>query len=225
MYKPNPLARMFLATATALPLLAGLVDTAQAQYLPTGLKAYWPMEGNFNDSSLSATYTGTGSGAVPIGFEAGKFGQAVKLNGDDQKITITGGEPGDLSFAGGSMTLSAWFRVDAFDTEWQALAAQGENNNWRIHRSSTSQSFAYQGGNGDITASASANDQQWHHIVAISDKENGTKLYQDGVLVASSATAANLTTNGKRVIIGDNPDALQGSSRARSTIWRSGAAR
>jgi hypothetical protein len=204
----KPFAKMLLTGAAVLPLLGTLAQTAQGQYLPDGLKAYWRMEDNFNDSSLSATYGGTGSGTEPIAFEAGKFGQAVKLDGNDQKITVTGGEPGDLSFAGGSMTLSAWFRVDAFDTEWQALAAQGENNNWRIHRSALTQNFAYQGGNGDITASAAASDAGWHHIVAISDKENGTKLYQDGVLVASSATAANLTTNGKRVIIGDNPDAL-----------------
>ena len=53
---------------------------------------------------------------MPIPFVDGKagFGKAIKLNGEDQFVEITGGQPDDLAFAGGSMSIAGWFKVDVF---------------------------------------------------------------------------------------------------------------
>ena len=45
------------------------------------------------------------------------------------------------------MSLSAWFRVDSWDTSWQCLVAKGEGSRWRIHRSGgDANQLAYAGG-------------------------------------------------------------------------------
>lgn len=215
MYKlTNPLTRLLLAGAAALPLLTGLAPQAHAD-IRSGLKAYWNFDkSDFTDASGNF-FDGTESGTLPIEFVDGKsgFGKAVVLNGEDQEITITGGEPDDLAFAGGSMTISAWLRVDSFDTEWQALIAKGENNNWRVARHSNDGGIAIAGGLGDTPNSAIVNDGVWHHMVAIVDREGttlgspGTAIYIDGAKSATTTGTPALTANGKRVQIGENPDA------------------
>ena len=84
-----------------------------------GLVAYWNFDkSDFKDSV--GEFHGTGNGADPIAFTAGKggFGQSMVLNGVDQMVEITGGEPDDLAFAGGSMSVAGWFKVGAFDKSW-----------------------------------------------------------------------------------------------------------
>ena len=119
--------------AAALPLL-GLSTQAQSP-VTQGLIAYWNFDkSDFKDSV--GEFHGTENGSDAIAFTAGKggFGQSMVLNGVDQYVEITGGEPDDLAFAGGSMSVAGWFKVAAFDKSWQALIAKGEGSNWRIHR-------------------------------------------------------------------------------------------
>ena len=198
-----------------VPLL-GLATSAPAADIATGLKAYWNFDQkNFEDSV--GIFDGTQEGDAPIEFvpSKGGFGQAIKLlgpsdsGGANQNIEITGGEPDDLAFADGSMTLSLWFTVDAWDKQWQAVAAKGENNNWRIHRRGGEDVMGFTGGAGGDTPSGTknVNDGQWHHLVAISDNTTLTSsLYIDGELDATREIGA-LTANGQRMRIGENPDA------------------
>src|SRR5262245_20907594 len=147
--------------------------TAQAQTTFTnGLVAYWNFDGTLLDSV--GVFHGTARGSAPIPFVDGKtnFGTAIKLNGEDQFVEITGGQPDDLAFEGGSLSVAVWSKVDAFDTAWQALVAKGETGNWRIHRRNTEQGMAYTGGpSGDTPTGRSVSDGQWHHLVAITDKD------------------------------------------------------
>ncbi|MBI2947586.1 MAG: Ig-like domain-containing protein, partial [Verrucomicrobia bacterium] len=179
--------------------------------IANGLVAYWNFEGNFKDQA--GKFDGTPAGAEPIAFVTGKsgFGKAIKLNGEDQEVEITGGEPDDLAFAGGSISIAGWFKVDAFDTSWQALIAKGEGSNWRVHRRGGESGFAHAGGTGEGPAGAAVDDGQWHHFAAISDAAAanfGTALYIDGVQYSVNANTPNLAANGKRVMIGENPDAV-----------------
>lgn len=198
----------WLAGVAGVSLLLGLATPSQAA-LPDGLKAYW----NFDQSDAREYYgqfDGTPEGTAPVQFVDGKFGKAVKLDGEDQNILITGGEPDDLAFAGGSVSISAWFKVDAFDTSWQALIAKGESTNWRVARRGAEGGMAYAGGLGDTPTGTDVNDGAWHHLVAISDAAGvayGTALYIDGALDTTMEGAAVLIANGQRVRIGENPDA------------------
>ncbi len=195
-------------------VLSLLSVTTQAQSTVTnGVVAYWNFDlKNFKDSI--AQFDGTANGADPIAFVEGKsgFGQAMKLNGVDQYVEITGGAEDDLAFEGGSMSIAGWFTVDSFDKSWQALIAKGEGSNWRVHRNGSNPTMAYAGGVGEgPNDGPDISDGLWHHFVGVSDADAasfGTAIYVDGVQTSVNATAPALAANGKRVFIGENPDAL-----------------
>ena len=198
-----------LAVLASLLLLSGLAIQAQTT-LTNGLQAYWSFDGNFYDSMLK--YHGTPHGTNAVGFVDGMagMGKALKLDGTDQYVEVTGGQPGDLAFPGGSVSIAAWFKVEAFDKSWQALVCQGEANQWRVARDSSSGTMSYAGGLTDAVGTTDVSDGNWHHIVAITDAgaaKFGTALYVDGVQDGTQAGTPALTTNSKRVLIGENPDA------------------
>jgi hypothetical protein len=176
----------------------------------SGLRAYWNFDGNLKDATNK--FDGTANGSNPIPFVAGKsgFGQAIQLDGFDQFVQITGGNPDDLAFAGGSMSVAGWFTVGSFDKSWQALVAKGEGNNWRVARNNADPSLSYAGGLTDALGTKDVSDGNWHHFVAISDASGlrfGTALYIDGVQDGTIAGNAALVANGSRMSIGDNPGA------------------
>ncbi len=201
----KPFGGPWLMSTVALLFCLGL--TTQAQIL-NGLVAYW----NFDDNLLDyfGEFEGTARGTEPIPFVDGQagFGKAIKLNGEDQFVEITGGDENELEFPGGSMSIAGWFRVDTFDTDWQALIAKGEGTNWRVARRAATDSIAYAGGVGEPGAAApSVNDGQWHHFAAISDAATGTYLWIDGTLAESNLTPPVLDQDDFNVMIGENPGA------------------
>lgn len=210
----KPSSRRLWLAAFVLPVLALTTQIQAADDLRVGLVAYWDFEGSdadrYKDKSPNKKFDGTPEGTVPIASVNGKpgFGKAIKLDGEDQEVEITGGEPDDLAFAGESMSIAGWFKVDAFDTSWQALIVKGEGGNWRVHRRGGEQGMAYTGGpSGDTPTGKAVNDGQWHHFVAITDKDAvnfGTALYIDGVLDTQRAEPQVLAANGLRVKIGEN---------------------
>lgn len=210
MYKSlKPFARFMCAGAVAMPLLCALTPNAQAASLTDGLVAYW----NFNDGNANDTaggpvaFNGTEQGGAS--YADGRFGSALQLSGTGQSVVISGGEPDDLSFEGGSMSLAGWFKVDGFDKSWQALAAKGEGNNWRLARRGSEGGIAWVGGNADTpTGPFNINDGGWHHVVAVADKDAGvSSLWVDGKAYAKTVAAVNIAKNGQRMLIGDNPGA------------------
>jgi hypothetical protein len=212
MTKPIPYSsRLRLALVAMVLPLAPLMAPAQSAGIASGLQAYWHFDSNSFEDSVN-DFDGTEMGSEPIAFINGKegFGRAIKLNGEDQYVEVTGGEPDDLAFAGGSVSIAGWFKVDAFDTAWQGMVAQGEGTSWRVARRGEEGGIAYAGGLTDTPTGSDVNDGNWHHFVAISDAEGvnfGTALYVDGVQDAMIEGAAVLAANGLRVQIGANPGA------------------
>jgi len=179
--------------------------------LSDGLVAYW----NFNTSGFTDSvgeFHGEERGTAPVGFvggPSGAFGQALALDGVDQYVEITGGDNTELGFAGGSMAMSAWFRIGAFDKSWQALIAKGEGGRWRVHRRGGEGGFAHAGGTGEGPAGDDISQGEWHHVVALSDADAtdyGTRLYIDGEIYTENAAQPNLEENDKNIFIGNNPD-------------------
>ena len=124
---------------TGTPLSA--IPSVAQNTIPNRLVAYWNFDGNLLDSIKD--FDGTARGTTPVAFVDGKagFGKAIKLDGTDQFVEITGGDENELEFPGGSMSIAGWFKVDAFDTDWQALIAKGEGSNYRVaRRAATAQS-------------------------------------------------------------------------------------
>ena len=186
---------------------AAIADLAALWTVPSGLVAYWGFDGDLSDSVGSLDGTAQGS----VGFDAGQagFGQAISLDGTSfVEITDSSG----LEFPGGSMSISGWFTVGAFDKNWQALISKGEGTNYRVARRSGEGSIAYAGGVGEGANDApDVDDGNWHHFVAVSDAtaaEFGTALYVDGVMYEVNATAPVLDSDTTNLYIGENPEAL-----------------
>ncbi|MEZ5329808.1 MAG: LamG-like jellyroll fold domain-containing protein [Verrucomicrobiales bacterium] len=174
--------------------------------LAEGLVGYWPFDSNL-ENTKGDDYDGIEMGAAPIEFSPGKFGNGAHLDGIDQFIQIENSEA-DFNFTENGFTVSAWFSVDSFTKDWQALIAKGEGTNWRVHRNGGSNVFAYKGLDvGDLVGVTDVNDGELHHVVAVRDVELGeASLWIDGVLDAS-ASGNPAGTNTQPVMVGENPDA------------------
>ncbi len=120
---------------------------------------------------------------------AGKIGGAVRLDGvhygeiaDNDAIDLTG-----------SLTLEAWFRVDGYASEWQALFYKGNGNYWQRTYTLWVNSAGYlhlsTGDNNNQTISTTAGSVklgEWQHVAAVLDRTTGAmKLYLDGVEAAT----------------------------------------
>ena len=194
----------------AVGLLISSMGVASAD-IGTDLLNYWDFEGNFEDTAGKAL--GTGSSKNDTGTPAaaanvtitpgGPLGRFVKLNRSNIRVPNSD----DVIAAGESLTISAWFRVNTFNSSWQALIAHGEGSDYRIARQGDSQNMSYAGGTGDIGGPPNVTDTEWHHVVAISEAAVSTRLWVDGELVATGG-APNLTNNGAANLqIGGNPNA------------------
>ncbi len=217
-----PRALHLIATLAALSLPA----TAQ---LNTGLLSYWAFDGDLTDSGPGAANgTLVGTNTTPA-FTAAKFGQGIDLDGADQHVAIPGSEEtyefafnpwtivGDpvrtLQLTGGHLTVSAWFRVDSFDTNWQTLISKGEGTDWRIARTSystPSNHLAFCGGSADIppddNTGPEVHDGGLHHLVAVTDQTAATRFYVDGVLVGIGAPPNVGDADRLILMIGGNPE-------------------
>lgn len=191
--------RLFLCFAVVL-----IACPAQGA-IQDDLVAYWPLDGDFMDGV--GGHHGEERGSTPIAFEPAMFGEGIRLNGENQFVEITGGAVDALDFVGESMSVSAWFTVDAFDTDWQALIAKGEQTAWRVHRRGGEPRMTFAGGIGEAAAGGpDVTDGGFHHIAAISEAGVSTRVWVDGELVETGGVPnITLPTTNNRVRIGDNP--------------------
>jgi hypothetical protein len=171
-----------------------------------GLVAHWGFNDNLNDTL--GVWNGEAVGTVGYVDGQAGFGKALKLADAAGYVAIPGSEV-PFQFAGGSMSISGWFKVDAFDLSWQALIAKGEGTSWRVARRDASGSIAYAGGAGEPAATAPAvNDGAWHHFAAITDATSGTYLWIDGTMYEHQTALPVLDAGTLPVFIGENPGAL-----------------
>lgn len=193
-------------------LLFGSSETLAS--LSDELVSYWNFDSTLNDVWFSndGTYVGTD----PLTYSDGKFRSAIDLSGDTGRNYVE--IPADPSLnletenGVGNISISAWFKVDSFSKNWQALIAKGEGSSWRIARRDDGNVLSYAGGSADIPTDNATGpniaDGQWHHVVAISEQGVSTRLWIDGQLVATGAPPIlSVPPSGNQTIrIGDNPD-------------------
>ena len=192
--------RVLAVLACAL-MLQGLASADLAD----DLVAYWPLDGDFGDQV--GVFDGEERGTDPIVFDTGQFGNGIVLNGENQYVEIMGGEVDDLNFVDeGSMSISAWFRVDAFDTSWQALIAKGEQDGWRLHRRGDGCELGFTAGEPDTDETfVCVDDGEIYHVVATSD-EGDKNIYINGEWATGGfRDPIGVPTTSNRVRIGDNP--------------------
>ena len=208
----------------ALAAVFCVAGTSQAN-IGDGLQNYWNFDSDLNDSAggklgnastVDDNGTFTGPGASLGG---GLFGGGGLLqNGNNDYVNVPASA--DISHLSGDLSISAWFKVDNFNHNWQALISNGEGSAYRIARRSSDQPgrMAYAGGVGDIPGEGIGpvvDDGGWHHVVAISEHGVSTRLWVDGGLVVTGG-APNIQDNGHNnepnvphaLAIGNNIDRL-----------------
>lgn len=169
----------------------------------TGLVAYYHFDGDVADSS------GNGADGVAQGgptFVAGRYGQALHLDGLTQYVTIPATAPTTVFGLTGGMTLSAWVQYANADVTGGERAIVGRhigNNFGYILEVTPAGSFpgpqgaaAYwmSGNVNRINSAIPFGDGAWHHFAAV---WNGAVqlIFVDGQIVASisNATQPNAT--------------------------------
>ena len=213
---------MISVRTTGFSLIAILTIAGAARAaLEDGLVSYWPFDGNVQDLLDVNNGTLVGTNTTP-NFTPSKFGDGIDLDGVDQHVNVGNGPTLDMDVNGageqtGHVSISAWFRVDGFDKSWQALVAKGEGSAFRIARRDAGSVMSYAGGVGDIPGAdlvgPSVNDGAFHHVVAITEHQVSTRLWVDGMLVATGGvpTLVNNGNDGQPnpvnppLLIGENP--------------------
>ena len=171
------------------------------------LIAYWPFDGNLDDAVGDSH--GEAMGSDDIVYDDGQFGQGIALDGVDQFVETPMENEEMFDFQDGTgFSISAWFTVDSFNKNWQALIAKGEGNRWRVHRRGGENILTGNGGNGHVPAGGTdVTGGEMHHLVLVSDPDRDeVRLYVDGEL-ESSNTGPAVQSNDNPMMIGENPDA------------------
>ena len=176
--------------------------------------AHWKLDDAVQTQQAAADARGTHHGLAPLkdnspaanqsGAVSAVTGKSFNFDGADDYLSVP--DHNALDFTG-ALSVSAWFKVDAFNRAYQTIISKGAST-WRIARSGSTSRISFDtnhttSGLDSLNSVSSVNDGQWHHVAAIFDGRN-KYLYLDGVLEAQSARTGNLLTNATAVTIGEN---------------------
>lgn len=165
-----------------------------------GLIGLWHFNNDTNDSSGNGN-DGIRDGGIDCSTTTeGRFRSSCDFDGDGY-VNIS-----STIETVSNLTVSVWFKVDAFDSGWQTLIAKGEGSNWRIARDGTGNNIEFSGLSGTVVkGTTNVNDGEWHSVIGVHGFNNAS-IYIDGRLEASAFTNATPQTAGV-FSIGENPGA------------------
>ncbi|MBA7482721.1 hypothetical protein ES707_18215 [subsurface metagenome] len=163
---------------------------------------------------------GTGSTAI----DWSGHGNHGAINGDPQSVAGYDGDAfefygiGDYVNCGNgpslqiqdAITIAFWFKVDAFQTTWEAFLSKGDNS-YRVSRGGGDGDATHMGisgtsvggGNGWFNGNVIVTDNQWHHWSGVYDGAQG-KIYIDGVLDVTSPGTGQINISTYELWIGTN---------------------
>lgn len=222
--KVTPLAADFNGDGTVdlADLQVMLSDWLKGDYTvqavaPQPAVSQWTFDNNVNDSA--GTNPGTLRGNPT--YAAGKFGQAIRLDGDDY---VDFGNPTSLDFGTGDWTVSAWIKTTMTgtgDANKGTVFAKGGDQTGGIRYTlavgelqsgmitlTTDDDIAKI----QVTGSTVVNNDTWHHVVGMRNG-NELRIYVDGALNGTIALPAGYNLAGASQhnayvgVITDNRDA------------------
>ncbi len=182
-----------------------VIDDA-AHDLAHGLIGHWAFDegrGMIARDSSGRNNHGTIMGSAK--WTRGRIGGALEFDGTDDFVSIPNEGNFDIT---GSLTVTAWIRVNAFTRSWQSIVTKGDRA-WRLQRANNTNSLGWACSDlsrhevGDLYGNRAVNDGRWHHVAGVHD---GTKtcLFVDGTLDASEETERTISVNDYPVLIGQN---------------------
>jgi hypothetical protein len=182
------------SSGTAVTFTSQAVISTAPTSPTSGLYLSYPFSGNANDVSGNANNGTVQGGASLTTDRYNQSNSAYSFNGSSQYISTTTGEavPGPQNFS-----ISVWFKTSSaggmlvgYSASQTGLGGQYDRHIYMdnsgylyfgIYTTSTSVANV-------ITSTSTYADGSWHHAVATCSATNGSCLYVDGALVASSTS-------------------------------------
>ncbi|MEW6303259.1 MAG: MBG domain-containing protein [Verrucomicrobiota bacterium] len=158
--------------------------------LPSDAVSWWKAENNANDSV-------DGNNGILIngaGFSAGLVGQAINLNGFNQRITV----PNAANFQFGTstdFTIEGWIKLNGSQGNYAGIFANWSNPDGRGYQlvivdnrlaAEIHSNPEFAGVNNGLKGSTVLNNGAWHHVaMVVTRSSQNAKLYVDGVVEAN----------------------------------------
>ena len=172
----------------------------------SSLKAWWKLDETSGDASDSSAFTNTGTLRNGPTYSAGKFGNAITLDGTNdfiQAFTYNG--------IGGSTrrTIALWFKTSTANKPILQYGASGNGTLLKLSLNSSGAAVLDLGGTSITTSTTGLADGNWHHLVTTLPA-GGTigdaRLYIDGTSnQVTNTTSVNTSTSNNLVIGRDGP--------------------
>ena len=152
-----------------------------------GLIAYYPLTGNANDFSGYDNH-GTVNGATPTSDRNGNSNSAFSFDGVDDLIQISDSDSLDIGFS--DYTIVAWIMTEA-TTNTGRIFSKGSfgcstGYMMRMGGTDSSRAFLENAFNNScqirFQSDTLINDNRWHLVVGVVDRDVGGKIYIDGNL-------------------------------------------
>ncbi len=185
-------------------------DTGSASHdLARGLVGRWTFDEG--KGSIARDVSGRGNHGRVMGdakWTKGRIGGALEFDGTDDFVSIPNESSFDIT---GSVTVSAWIRVESFTKTWQAIVTKGDRA-WRLHRANDTKSVGFacsdlsRGQVGDLYGKRVVADGRWHHVAGVLDGTK-TSIFVDGTLDASAKSSPSISVSDFPVLIGENAQA------------------
>ena len=102
--------------------------------LARGLVGHWTFDEG--EGSIARDASGRDNHGTVMGgakWNKGIIGSALEFDGRDDFVSIPNESQFDIT---GSITVSAWIKVESFTKSWQAIVTKGDRA-WRLHRASS----------------------------------------------------------------------------------------
>jgi hypothetical protein len=181
-------------------LVAALCSNASA-----GLVGHWKFDET--SGSKAKDSSGQGNDGSVVGnpkWVAGKIGGALEFDGSTY---VNCGNKPSLNVRD-EVTMSFWFKVEAFQNGWEAFLAKGDGA-YRASRSAETGNSVHMGvssGN-NFDATIIVTDNQWHHYAGTYDGAEA-RIYIDGTLQAQRAYSGPVgNSSSYSLFIGENSQA------------------
>ena len=108
--------------------------------LARGLVGRWTFDEG--KGTIAHDSSGRGNHGTVMGgakWAEGRIGGALEFDGQDDFVSIPNESRFDIT---GSITISAWIRVESFTKVWQSIVTKGDRA-WRLHRASDTRSVGW----------------------------------------------------------------------------------
>lgn len=200
---------VFLATACMLGMRGISANANPAPFATDGdTLALWHFD-QLTDKNVAQDTGGTSTISGGVEADEGKYGQALRFNGADGKLTAHFPKMLQIG-ANESCTIEAWIQVTKAGTS-QPIYSLPPYFEFEVRNSSGAISFNFASADGKSSVRATGKTNvvtgEWHHVAGVRDaKDKKVRVYVDGQLdgEADDTTAGSALVVGESALIGSN---------------------